>query len=178
MDLESLQFPIDRASIPKEITPKDLAHWISILKKFPEKLASLTARLNRVQLDTPYRENGWTVRQVVHHCYDSHHNSYTRFKWALTEDSPIIKTYVEKKWATLQDSKSAPISLSINGLKALHAKWVYLLKGLSKTDFEKYFIHPENNKKVTLKENSGIYAWHCQHHYAHIERLLIRKKWN
>ena len=177
MDLESLQFPIGRASIPKEITPKDLAHWISILEKFPEKLASLTARLNKIQLDTPYRENGWTVRQVVHHCYDSHHNSYTRFKWALTEDSPIIKTYIEKKWATLQDSKSAPISLSINGLKTLHAKWVYLLKGLSKTDFEKYFIHPENNKKVTLKENTGIYAWHCQRHYAHIEKLLIRKNW-
>ena len=101
MDLESLKFPISQASIPKGITPKDLAHWISILEKFPEKIASLTARLNKVQLDTPYRENGWTVRQVVHHCYDSHHNSYTRFKWALTEDSPIIKTYVEKKWATL-----------------------------------------------------------------------------
>ena len=177
MDLENLRFPIGRASIPKEIEQKDLAHWISTIEKFPQKLDALTVNLNPQQLDTPYRENGWTVRQVVHHCYDSHHNSYTRFKWGLTEDSSIIKAYFEGHWATLHDSKSAPISLSINGLKALHAKWVYLLKGLSKTDFEKSFIHPSNNEKVTLKENTGIYAWHCQHHFAHIEQLLIRKNW-
>ncbi|MDC1374551.1 putative metal-dependent hydrolase [Polaribacter sp.] len=177
MDLENLRFPIGRASIPKEITQKDLARWIDTIEKFPQKLDQLTTSLNREQLDTPYRKNGWTVRQVVHHCYDSHHNSYTRFKWALTEDSPIIKAYFEAHWATLQDSKSAPISLSINGLIALHAKWVYLLKRLSRTDFEKYFIHPANNEKVTLKENTGIYAWHCRHHYAHIEKLLIRKNW-
>ena len=91
MDLENLRFPIGRASIPKEIEQKDLAHWISTIEKFPQKLDALTVNLNPQQLDTPYRENGWTVRQVVHHCYDSHHNSYTRFKWGLTEDSPIIK---------------------------------------------------------------------------------------
>ena len=177
MTLEKLRFPIGQASIPEKIKQKDIKHWISILEAFPEKLEALTTKLNEAQLDTPYREEGWTVRQVVHHCYDSHHNSYTRFKWALTEDSPVIKVYFEERWAVLHDTKLAPISLSITALKALHAKWVYLLKGLSKTDFEKYFIHPVNNEKVSLKENIGIYAWHCQHHFAHIEQLLIRKNW-
>ncbi len=177
MDLENLRFPIGRLSIPKEIKQKDIAQWITVIEEFPQKLELLTANLNATQLDTPYRENGWTIRQVVHHCYDSHHNSYTRYKWSLTEDSPIIKVYLEKDWAVLHDSISAPISLSITGLKALHAKWVYLLKGLCEADFERCFIHPSNNEKVTLKENTGIYAWHCQHHFAHIEQLIIRENW-
>jgi hypothetical protein len=113
----------------------------------------------------------------VHHWYDRHHNSYTRFKWALIEDSPIIKAYFEERWARLPDTELAPIALSIRALKTLHAKWVYLLKGLSPADFEKNFIHLANNEKITLQENMGIYAWHCQHHFAHIEQLLIRKNW-
>jgi hypothetical protein len=177
MVLENLRFPIGRLSIPIEIKQKDIKHWITVLEEFPQELDQLTTSLNATQLDTPYREDGWSIRQVVHHCYDSHHNSYTRFKWALTEDSPIIKVYFEEHWATLHDSKLAPISLSITALKALHAKWVYLLKGLSETDFERCFIHPSNNEKITLKENIGIYAWHCQHHFATIEQLLIRKNW-
>ena len=113
------------------------------------------ANLNEEQLNTPYRKDGWTIRQVVHHCYDSHHNSYTRFKWALTEDKPIIKAYFEDRWATLFDTKSAPLTLSLNGLKALHAKWVYLLKGLSNNDLNTIFIHPDGNEEVSLKENIG-----------------------
>jgi hypothetical protein len=177
MDLETLRFPIGQVSIPKEITQKNIENWITIIEEFPEKLDNLTATLNKTQLDTPYRKDGWTIRQVIHHCYDSHHNSYTRFKWTLTEENPVIKAYFEERWATLSDSKQAPIILSILGLKSLHAKWVYLLKELSNKDLEKYFIHPANNNKVTLKENIGIYAWHCNHHFAHIEQLLIRKNW-
>ena len=112
---------------------------------------------------------GWTIRQVVHHIADSHHHSYTRFKWALTEDRPVIKAYDEKEWSNLFDANTAPIVLSLNYLKALHAKLVYLLKGLSKEDLERVYIHPDGNVEVSLLENIGKYAWHGNHHLAHIE---------
>jgi hypothetical protein len=177
MTITALKFPIGEANIPEKITPKNIKDWISVLERFPHNLEFLTRDLSDNQLDAVYRENGWSIRQVVHHCYDSHQNSYIRFKWTLTEDKPLIKAYHEKLWAELHDSSSAPIFLSIDGLKALHAKWVFLLNGLSDKDLEKSFIHPSGNKEIRLKENIGIYAWHCQHHYAHIEQLMIRKGW-
>lgn len=175
--MEHLKYPIGKIDLPKEINSELISQWIKIIEEFPSRLDKLTSNLTAEQLDTPYRDGGWTVRQVVHHCADSHHNSYTRFKWALTEDAPIIKAYYEDRWAELFDTKNAPIELSIAYLKALHSKWVYLLKGLKDNDLSTYFIHPEGNKKVTLKENIGIYAWHCNHHYAHIENLAIRENW-
>ncbi len=175
--LEKLKYPIGQPIIPNLITQDVLLNWILIIEKFPLKLEALTKDLSEKQLDTVYRENGWTIRQVIHHCYDSHHNSYTRFKWALTENKPIIKAYFEERWAALFDTKSAPIELSINGLKALHAKWVYLLKGLSNEELNKVFIHPSGSEEVSLQENIGIYAWHCKHHFAHIEQLMIRENW-
>ncbi len=177
MRLEKLKYPIGIANITGKITKKNIEDWVYILETFPQNLELLTRELSDNQLDTPYREEGWTIRQVVHHCYDSHHNSYLRFKWALTEDQPIIKAYYEKRWAKLHDSTSAPIFLSIDALKALHAKWVYLLRGLSDKDLDKLFIHPATNEKIRLKENIGIYAWHCNHHYAHIEELMKRNNW-
>lgn len=177
IEIEQLKYPIGKTNIPKNITSIDIKNWISIIESFPEKLDNLVNNLSEEQLNTPYRTNGWTIRQVVHHCYDSHHNSYTRFKWTLTENKPIIKAYLEGKWAELFDTKSAPLNLSLNAIKALHAKWVYLLNGLSEKDLDACFIHPDGNEKVTLKENIGIYAWHCNHHFAHIENLLIRKNW-
>ena len=177
MTLEELKYPIGKTDIPENITKKNIEDWISVLETFPQNLEFLTRELSDNQLDTVYREGGWTIRQVVHHCYDSHHNSYNRFKWALTEDKPVIKVYFEERWAELHDSKNAPIFLSIDALKALHAKWVYLLKGLSDKDLENFFIHPSGNEDVGLKENIGIYAWHCNHHFAHIEQLMIRKGW-
>lgn len=177
MDLEQLKYPIGKVEIPTTISQKDIDKWISDIERFPHELEFLVRDLSDNQLDTPYRKGGWSVRQVIHHCFDSHTNSYIRFKWALTEDTPLIKAYFEDKWAEIEDSKSSPIFLSIDGLKALHSKWVYLLKGLSKIDLEKYFVHPETKEKVSLKENIGIYAWHCQHHYAHIEQLMIREHW-
>ena len=175
--LEQLKYPIGKPQIPEEIKQEDINSWITILEEFPQKLISLVKDLSEDQLDTPYREGGWTIRQVVHHIADSHHNSYTRFKWALTEDKPVIKAYYEDKWAELHDSKLAPILLSLKTLTVLHAKWVYFLKGLSKQDLEHIFIHPDGNEEVSLAENIGIYAWHCNHHYAHIENLIIRKGW-
>jgi len=176
-NLHSLKYPIGLPNIPTKITEEHIKIWISIIENFPDQIHNLVINLSEEMLDTPYRKDGWTIRQVVHHCYDSHHNSYTRFKWALTEENPLIKVYYEERWAELFDSKSAPISLSLEALKALHAKWVYLLKGVSMNELNSYFIHPEGNEKVSLKENIGIYAWHCNHHFAHIEHLLIRKNW-
>ena len=176
--LEQLKYPIGQANIPNNITSEQIEEWISILEEFPRKLPKLVQNLSDNQLDTSYREGGWTVRQVIHHLADSHHNSYTRFKWTLTEDKPIIKAYYEERWAELHDSKSAPILLSLDALASTHAKLVYFIKGLSQKNLESIFIHPDGNEEVSLKENIGIYAWHSQHHYAHIENLLIRKGWN
>lgn len=175
--LEKLKYPIGKPAIPSEIANEDINNWITIIENFPAKLDKLTANLTNEQLDTPYRDHGWTIRQVVHHCADSHQHRYIRFKWALTEDKPVIKAYYEDKWADLFDSKTAPISLSINYLKALHAKWVYFLKGLSEEELNKTFIHPDGYKPIKLNKNIAIYAWHCNHHFAHINNLIISKKW-
>ncbi|QHI35201.1 Putative metal-dependent hydrolase YfiT [Kordia antarctica] len=177
MDLEKLKYPIGKLQIPAIIAAEQISDWIAILENFPKRLESLVVNLTSAQLNTSYRPKGWTIRQVIHHIADSHHNSYTRFKWTLTEDKPIIKVYYEDRWAELFDSKMAPIILSLDSIKALHAKWTYFLKGLNTSDLEQVFIHPDGNEKVSLKENIGIYAWHCNHHYAHIEQLMIREGW-
>lgn len=177
MDIEKLKYPIGLAQIPTTISKTDIKNWIKVIEGFPSRLDELTKTLSKEQLDTVYRESGWTIRQVVHHCYDSHHNSYLRFKWTLTEDKPTIKAYFEERFAELPDSQKAPIILSIKALYALHAKWVYVLKNLTEEDLKKVFIHPDNNEEVSLEKNIGIYAWHCNHHFEHINQLLIRKNW-
>jgi hypothetical protein len=176
-ELYPLQYPIGKFEIPTTITQNQIESWISILEHFPNRLENLVNNLTESQLDTPYRPNGWTVRQVVHHISDSHHHSYSRFKWALTEDKPIIKAYYEDRWAELIDSKTAPIDMSLQHIKAIHFKLVYLLKRLTENDLNKSFIHPETKKEVLLKQNIGMYAWHSNHHYAHIENLLKRNHW-
>jgi len=169
MDIERLKYPIGKFDCPSNISQATLEAWISILEHFPNRLIRLVENLSEAQLNTPYRPEGWTVKQVVHHLYDSHHNSYTRFKWTLTEDTPLIKAYNEADWAKLFDYSTAPIDLSLQGLVALHVKLVFLLKGMSSDDFTKEFIHSDKREKVSLADNTGIYAWHCNHHYAHIE---------
>lgn len=138
---EKLKYPIGKAVIPATITENNLLEWISIIENFPKRLEELVKDLSDNQLNTPYRLNGWTIRQVIHHCYDSHHNSYMRFKWTLTEDKPLIKAYYEERWAELIDSREAPITLSINALKSLHEKWVYI-EILIKRRFEKRIYSP------------------------------------
>jgi len=176
-NLEHLKYPIGKVEIPKTISLEQIKEWIKVLEDFPLQLNNLVNNLSNNQLDTPYRPDGWTVRQVIHHLADSHHNSYTRFKWALTEDKPVIKTYYEDRWAQLEDSKSAPILLSLNALTALHAKWVYFLKSLDPEELKQVFIHPDGHEEVSLAENIGIYAWHSKHHYAHIDNLIKRMEW-
>ncbi|TMM53211.1 putative metal-dependent hydrolase [Maribacter algarum] len=175
--MEKLRYPIGQFECPKEITRSHIDDWIAVLETLPERLEALVKNLSAEQLETPYRPEGWTIRQVVHHVADSHHNSYTRFKWALTEDKPLIKAYEEKEWSKLFDARTAPIQLSLNYITALHAKLVYLLKGLSEEDLKKYYLHPEGNTIVTVAENIGKYAWHSNHHYAHIEGAVQREAW-
>lgn len=175
--LEQLRYPTGRFIPPTEITEAMIADWIDQLEALPEMMQQLTENLTEEQLETPYRPDGWTVRQVVHHMSDSHHHSYIRFKWALTEDRPLIKAYDEKAWAGLFDTRTAPIQISLNHLKAVHAKLVYLLRGLSRKELLRTFLHPEDNSESTLEENIGRYAWHGNHHYAHIANLLQREGW-
>lgn len=176
-ELEKLKYPIGHFNCPSKITAQHIENWISILERFPIQLENLVKYLTKEQLDKRYRPEGWTIRQVVHHLADSHHHSYTRFKWALTEDKPVIKAYYEYRWAEISDSKFAPIQMSIEHLKAIHYKLVYLLRSLSTEDLNKCFIHPETDSEVLLSYNIGNYAWHSNHHYAHIEHLLKRNNW-
>ena len=177
-ELQKLKYPIGKFEAPKVITEDHIKEWIAVLEHLPRKLSELVLPLNDVQLDTPYRPGGWTVRQVVHHVSDSHHHSYIRFKWALTEEKPLIKPYFEQEWANLFDTKSAAIQMSLDHLKAVHNKLVYLLKGLTDQQLNRSFIHPDGNEEVVLRRNIGIYAWHGSHHYAHIENLINREGWN
>jgi len=176
-ELEKLRYPIGKFQVPTTITNKDLENWTLVLEQLPEKLEVMVISLTEEQLETPYRPGGWTVRQLVHHISDSHHNSYIRFKWALTEDNPVIKPYDEKAWAELFDSRTAPIQMSLDHLKAVHAKLVYLIKGLSQEQLQRNFIHPDGNQESTVAENVGRYAWHSNHHFAHIANLIEREGW-
>ena len=176
-ELERLRYPIGKFVAPESITKDQIRDWILVLEELPNRLETMVSKLSVRQLETPYRPQGWTVRQLIHHISDSHHNSYIRFKWALTEDTPVIKPYLEKEWSALFDAKTAPIQLSLDHLRAVHAKLVYLLKGLSDADLQRKFIHPDGNETTTLAVNIGRYAWHGTHHYTHISSLIEREGW-
>lgn len=176
-ELETLKYPIGRFVAPVPITPSDIRQWIDSLEALPGAIRNLVEPWGDDRLDTPYRSDGWTVRQVVHHLADSHHNSYVRFKWALTEDTPVIKAYDEKGWAGLFDSRTAPVGLSLDHLQAVHAKLVYLLRGLNPDQLGRTFVHPESRAETRLDENIGRYAWHGNHHLAHISNLMQREGW-
>lgn len=175
-ELEKLKYPIGQFHCPKEITKLHIRDWIQVLENLPTRLEKLVENLDDEQLNTPYRPGGWTIREVIHHVSDSHHHSYIRFKWAMTEDNPVIKAYNEQDWANLHDYTSS-IKISQLHLRAVHAKLVQFIKGLKDSDLERTFIHPEGNRTVKLKENLGIYAWHSNHHYAHIESVMKKKDW-
>jgi len=170
-----LRYPIGRFQPPAASTAETRSAQIETLRLLPERLRAAVSGLGQAQLDTPYREGGWTVRQVVHHLADSHANSFIRFKLALTEDWPTIKPYDEAAWARLPDSRIA-IDGSLVLLDALHARWVGLLKSLSDSDFERGFVHPENGRQ-TLTRALATYAWHSLHHTAHITALRDREGW-
>ena len=169
------RYPIGEFEFDGKITRNEIEEWIKQIEDLPELLAVAVSNLNDQQMDTAYRLGGWTVRQVVHHLADSHMNAYIRFKLAITEETPVIKPYNEGDWAELPDYE-LPVETSISLLKALHIRWVKLLKSLTLTDLEKTFVHPDSGE-ISIGKNIGIYAWHGQHHLAHITYLSIRKGW-
>jgi uncharacterized damage-inducible protein DinB len=170
------RYPVGRFKQPAASMPTIRHAHIETLRRLPERLRAAVSGLNAVQLATPYREGGWTVRQVVHHLADSHANSVIRFKLALTEDWPTVKPYDEAAWAELADSRALAIDGSLVFLDALHARWVSLLESLTDEDFRRGFVHPENGRQ-NLAAALAVYEWHSRHHVAHITGLRARMGW-
>ena len=175
---EDLRYPIGQFRYEGEPDQHRREQWIEEIAATPANLRAAVAGLSPQQLDTPYRDKGWTIRQVVHHLPDSHLNAYTRIKLALTEDVPVIKPYEEARWAELPDGRTAPIELSLNLLESLHHRWVMLLRQLTPADFRRRFIHPQHGRPIELQETLALYAWHGQHHVAHITSLRHRMAWD
>lgn len=177
-ELEQLRFPIGHFVAPTTYNQSYIDNCIAVIEAFPNELKKEVVHLSDDQLNTVYRPEGWTIRQVIHHCADSHINSLIRFKLTLTEDKPVVKPYMEDRWAELADSKDMPIASSLALLEGLHKRWGVLLRAMNPRDFEKTFIHPEHGRQISLYENIGIYEWHCKHHLAHITHLKKRMNWH
>lgn len=174
-DIEKLRFPIGKFNKPEFISESDIVQWISEIELFPKRITTITQSLSREQLNWNYRPNGWKIKQVVHHCADSHCNSFIRFKLALTEEIPTIKPYEEAKWAELTDGLDDDISPSLKIIEGIHHRWVLLLKNFDAVQLSRQFLHPESKKTYRLDEVIGLYAWHCNHHLAHIQQALIHQ---
>lgn len=170
------RYPIGKFHVEGEISDAVVKKWIQEIAAQPGQLRRAVKDLNEEQLDTPYRDGGWTVRQVVHHVADSHLNAYIRFKLALTENNPVIKPYEEGEWAKLADSK-LPVEVSLTLFESIHNRLVTLLNSLRPEDFEKTFVHPDSGT-ISLRKNIGLYSWHGRHHIAHIMTLCNRMGWN
>ena len=174
--MEDLRFPIGRFQRPASLSPQQRRDAIESIAAAPAWLRAAVAGLSAAQLDTPYRPDGWTVRQVVHHVPDSHMNAVTRFKLALTEDVPTIKPYDEAAWAKLEDARSTPIETSLSLVDGLHDRWVRILNAMSDADFARELRHPENGP-MTLDQMLALYEWHGRHHVGHITSLRERNGW-
>lgn len=173
MDIQKLKFPIGEFSPLESYTTEQLNSFINDIEILPSQLRKEVEELSEEQLDTQYRPDGWTIRQVVHHIPDSHMNALIRFKLTLTEDNPTIRPYFEDRWANLSDAKMAP-EVSLNLVESVHGRWVNILKNMSIEDFERKYTHPEYKKVFTLKEALHMYSWHGKHHLAHI-KLVTNK---
>jgi len=175
--MTDLRYPIGKFRYEADVAGTRQREWIDAIAAAPAAFRAAVAGLTPAQMDTPYRPDGWTVRQVVHHVPDSHLNAYVRFKRALTEDQPTIKPYDEARWAELSDTRTVAPAVSLDLLESLHARWVGLLRALAADDYRRTFHHPEHGRPLTLDEVLGMYAWHGQHHVAHITSLRRREGW-
>ena len=171
------RFPVGRFARPDTLSPAERGNAIDVIAQAPVQLRAAVSGLSDGQLDTPYRDGGWTVRQVVHHVPDSHMNAYVRFKLALTEDVPTIKPYDEAKWADLEDGKSKLVEQSLTLLDALHERWTFLLRRMRPSDFARRLNHPDWDAPLSLDSMLALYAWHGRHHVAHITELRKRSGW-
>lgn len=172
---EDLRFPVGKFE-KIEVTDDLRQDFIKTISELPNKLREAVNNLNEEQLETQYRPEGWTIKQVVHHIADSHANSLIRFKLVLTEDVPPIKPYMEDRWAELADGKNAPIDLSLKLIDGLHGRWTVVLQNMSAEDFDRKLFHPEHGE-VDLNYMLSLYEWHCRHHLAHITNLKERNNW-
>ena len=170
------RYPIGRFDGKAPADEAERSRFIGDIEETPARLRAAIRGLSEEQLNTPYREGGWTVRQVIHHVPDSHLNSYIRFKLALTEDEPTIKPYMEDRWAQLADSRLTPIETSLTLLDSLHQRWVLLLRSFTAEDWKRSFRHPEMGL-LSLDKTVALYSWHGKHHVAHITALRERKGW-
>ena len=177
MTMEELQYPIGRFHWQGSSTPSERTEWIHTISATPRMLEQAVAGLSATQLDTPYRDGGWTVRQVVHHYAADHMNTYIRFKLALTEDAPLIKGYSEAAWAEMPDARTGPIESSLALLIALHQRWVSAWESLNEDQWPRTFLHPVRGA-VSLDHLAALYAWHGLHHVAQVNRLTERNGWN
>jgi hypothetical protein len=171
------RYPIGKFERRDTLNPDERRAMIDVIAAAPARMREAVAGLDATQLDTPYREGGWTVRQVVHHVPDSHLNAYVRLKLALTEDDPIIRPYDEALWAALPDSRDTPVEVSLTLLESLHARWVTLWRAMSGEDFRRTLRHPDHSGILTLDWLLSMYEWHSRHHVAHITSLRERMQW-
>ena len=174
--MDDLRFPAGKFTLDPSVTPDKRSAWIRRIAEAPSKLREAATGLDERQLQTPYRPDGWTVRQVIHHVPESHMNAFVRFKLALTEDNPTIKPYDEAAWAEVADTARTPIEVSLTLLEALHQRWVILLESMAPVDFAKRLIHPERGQ-IDLDWMLQLYAWHGHHHVAQITSLRTREGW-
>jgi hypothetical protein len=169
------RYPVGKFAKPENVTPDERNGAIASLAELPEELRNAVNGLDAAQLNTSYRDGGWTLRQVVHHIADSHMNAFIRVRLALTEDWPVVKPYQEAAWATLHDS-SAPVEWSLELIESLHARWVMLLQSLDEAQWQRGYKHPESGPS-TVEMAALMYAWHSRHHLAHITHLRAAKGW-
>ena len=174
--MTDLRYPIGKFHFEGPTTEEQKQTHLRDIEQAPAKLRAVVKGLSDKQLDTRYRPDGWTVRQVTHHVPDSHLNAYIRFKLALTEDDPTIKPYAEDRWAQLADTQTTPVEVSLSMLDSLHARWMQLLRSLKPEDWKRTFRHPELGS-VSLEKNLALYSWHGRHHVAHIANLRERSGW-
>jgi len=168
LDLEQLKYPIGKVIIPEIINDQLIQEYIAVIETFPKNVSKEIEGLTANELLFRYRPEGWSIQQVVNHCIDSHMNSVTRFKLALTENNPTIRPYEEQLWAELPDTIDYNMGKALILLESVHDRWSFLLHKMTEEDFNRTFIHPDGNEQISLKENLCIYAWHCEHHLQHI----------
>ena len=174
--MKSLQFPIGEFEWPSDLSSKQVGRYIQEIERAPQRLRDAVSGLSDEQLDTQYRPEGWTLRQVVHHLADSHMNSYIRIKLALTEDNPEIRPYYEERWAELEDGAKGDVEISLKLVEAIHARWVLVLRGMDASDLARTFRHSDLGE-LRLDVNIGLYAWHGNHHIAHILMTRESRNW-
>lgn len=177
MDPNELRYPIGQFRSQESYTASEIRSNIQIISALPSKFINLLGNWDDHRLDTPYRPDGWTVRQLIHHVADSHINAYTRCRLAMTEDNPVIKPYEEQLWAELPDAKTAQVELSLQLMRYVHLRWVLLLNSLDENDLARTYFHPGSQKSFRLDEVIANYAWHSEHHYQHAFRLAQRNNW-